>query len=193
MTLLKIKKDPVTYKPIHKDRAIIIYNKLYDANSLSETIIHYYNKNELATIPPNKDDFTEEMLRNIYDKSDPKSEIIIELIKILKFNCSKEIQKKLLSLDIEFLNFEFLDIDLLTNKYNFLLKNDITDEIIKKEVQNDYRALLFVPEEIMTDEIIKLAIENSIFALEYVPKKKKSNEIIKFAIENNSYALFLIP
>jgi len=40
MTLLKIKKDPITYKPIHKDRAIIIYNKLYDANSLSETIIH---------------------------------------------------------------------------------------------------------------------------------------------------------
>ena len=61
MTLLKSKKDPITYKPIHKDRAIIINNKLYDANSLSETIIHYYNKNELATIPPNKDDFTEEL------------------------------------------------------------------------------------------------------------------------------------
>ena len=195
MFYLKSKKDQITQEPIHKDRAVSIHNKIYDANNLSETIIHSYNNNELATIPHNNEPFTEEMLQNIYDKSDPKSEIIIELIKLLKFNCSKEIQKKLLSLDIEFLNFEFLDIDFLINKYKFLSNDDVlfTEEIIKKEVKNDYRALLFIPDEIMTDEIIKLAIENSVFALECVPKKKKSNEIVKFAVENNSFALFFVP
>ena len=127
-----------TQEPIHKDRAVSIHNKLYDANSLSNIIIHYYNKDELATIPHNNEPFTEEMLRNIYDKSNPKSEIIIELIKILIFSYSKETQKKLLSLDIEFINFEFLDIDFLINKYQILLNNDVTEEIIKKEVKNDY-------------------------------------------------------
>ena len=58
-----------TQEPIHKDRAVSIHNKLYDANSLSNIIIHYYNKDELATIPHNNEPFTEEMLRNIYDKS----------------------------------------------------------------------------------------------------------------------------
>jgi hypothetical protein len=42
--------DPITYEPIHKDKAVSIHKQVYDANSLSETIIYSYIRNEIATI-----------------------------------------------------------------------------------------------------------------------------------------------
>ena len=90
--------DPITYEPIDKDRAVSIHKQVYDANSLSAIIIYYYMRHVIATIPHNREPFTKEMLLHIYDKSNPKSEIIIELIKLLKF--PKETQTILLSLKI---------------------------------------------------------------------------------------------
>ena len=91
--------DIITHEPIHIERAIYIHKQVYDANSLLESIVYSYKHNEIATIPHNREPYTKEMLLNIYYKSDPKSEIIIEIIKLLKF--PKETQIILLSLSPE--------------------------------------------------------------------------------------------
>ena len=56
---------PITYEPIHKDRAILINKQLYDAKSLYK----YIESNINATIPHNREPFTQEMLQDIYNKS----------------------------------------------------------------------------------------------------------------------------
>ena len=61
----KMPLDPITFEPIHKDRAILIHKQLYDANSLSK----YIESNINATIPHNRKPFTQEMLQDIYNKS----------------------------------------------------------------------------------------------------------------------------
>ena len=61
----KMPSDPITYEPIHKDRAILIHKQLYDAKSLYK----YIESNINATIPHNRESFTQEMLQDIYIKS----------------------------------------------------------------------------------------------------------------------------
>ena len=61
----KMPSDPITFEPIHKDRAILIHKQLYDAKSLSK----YIELNINATIPHNRKPFTKKMLQNIYNKS----------------------------------------------------------------------------------------------------------------------------
>jgi hypothetical protein len=73
--------DIITHEPIHVERAVYIHKQVYDANSLLESIVFSYKHNEIATIPHNREPYTKEMLLNIYYKSDPKSEIIIEIIR----------------------------------------------------------------------------------------------------------------
>ena len=57
--------DPLTFEPIHKDRAILIHKQLYDAKSLYK----YIESNINATIPHNRKPFTQEMLLDINIKS----------------------------------------------------------------------------------------------------------------------------
>jgi hypothetical protein len=175
-----------------------------DANNLCEYVIkEYIESNKLAK------DITKKTLQKIYDNSScPKSEILIELINLLKF--SKNTHTFLLSLEPEkrkiVLNFpdyiikiliklSFSDIKYLLTKYNYLLNNDVllTDEIIKFAVENDGLSLKYVPEDKMTDKIIKLAIENDGLSLKYVPEDKMTDEIIKLAVENNGNAFKYIP
>ena len=61
----KMPSDLITYEPIHKDRAILIHKQLYDAKSLYK----YIESNRNATIPHNREPFTQEMLQDIYNKS----------------------------------------------------------------------------------------------------------------------------
>ena len=194
-------EDPITYEPIHKDRAVLIHKQLYDANSLSKYIESDIN----ATIPHNREPFTVEMLRDIYDKSScSKSDIIIELIILLKFSCSKKIQKIILSLELEqrkillgfpdykikiLMKLSFINIDYLLTKYNYLLNTNITEEIIKEAVQEYYISLLLVPDDKMTEEIIKEAIKYNDYAFEFVPDNKKTDEIIKLAVRNYGFSL----
>jgi hypothetical protein len=96
--------DPITLETIHKDSiyAVSIYKQLYCANSLIDSIIYSYKENKIPTIPHNREPFTEEILQNIYNKSDEehKSEIIIGLMKIIKFpiKIQKQINNKKLYL-----------------------------------------------------------------------------------------------
>ena len=53
--------DPITYEPIHKDRIVSIHKQLYDANSLSTSIIYSYMQNEIAIIPHNREPFTKRL------------------------------------------------------------------------------------------------------------------------------------
>jgi hypothetical protein len=198
-------EDPITYEPIHKDRAVLIHKQLYDANSLSKYIESDIN----ATIPHNREPFTEKMLRDIYNKSScSKSDIIIELIILLKFSCSKEIQKIILSLEHEqrkillgfpdykikiLMRLSLINIDYLLTKYNYLLNTNITEEIIKEAVQEYYISLLLVPEDKMTEEIIKEAIKYNDYAFEFVPDDKKTDEIIKLAVRNYGFSLEYVP
>ena len=46
--------DPITYEPIHKDKAVTIHKQVYDANSLSASIIYYYMQHEMEAIQNNK-------------------------------------------------------------------------------------------------------------------------------------------
>jgi hypothetical protein len=61
----KMPSDPITFESIHKDRAILIHKQLYDAKSLYK----YIESNINATIPHNRKPFTQEMLLDIYIKS----------------------------------------------------------------------------------------------------------------------------
>jgi hypothetical protein len=109
--------DPITLEPIYKDsiHAVSIHKQLYYVNSLIDSIIYSYKENIISTIPHNREPFTKEILQNIYNKSDDehKSEIIIKLIKIIKFPI--KIQKQILC---------------LTNKQQKIIFNCLDQEII---------------------------------------------------------------
>jgi hypothetical protein len=109
--------DPITLEPIYKNsiHAVSIHKQLYCANSLIDSIIYSYKENIISTIPHNREPYTEEILQNIYNKSDDehKSEIIIKLIKIIKFPI--KIQKQIVC---------------LTNKQQKIIFNCLDQEII---------------------------------------------------------------
>ena len=143
--------DIITHEPIHIERAVYIHKQVYDANSLLESIVYSYKKNEIATIPHNRELYTKEMLLNIYYKSDPKSEIIIEIIKLLKF--PKETQTILLSLSPEKRKI------ILCYKYN---------KIIELAVTNNGCALEYVQNDKITIEVLEIAIKNNPFVIQYI-------------------------
>ena len=60
-------------------------------------------------------------------------------------------------------------------------------------VQNNYKALKYIPKEKISIEICKLAVKNNSKALRYIPKKKMSIEIIKLALKNNGYVIIHVP
>ena len=141
--------DPITLEPINKNSiyAVSIHKQLYCANSLIDLIIYYYNQNIIPTIPHNREPFTEEILQNIYNKSDDehKSEIIIKLMKIIKFPI--KIQKQIVC---------------LTNKQQTIIYNCLDQEIISDKqlitIIELNIAILYVS--IMLDKLIDSILES---------------------------------
>jgi len=141
--------DPITLEPIYKDsiNAVSIYKQLYCANSLIDSIIYSYKKNIIPTIPHNREPYTEEILQNIYNKSDDehKSEIIIDLMKIIKF--PMKIQKQIVC---------------LTNKQQKIIFNCLDQEIITDKqlitIIELNIAILYVS--IMLDKLIDSILES---------------------------------
>ena len=141
--------DPITLEPIYKNSiyAVSIHKQLYCANSLIDLIIYYYNQNIIPTIPHNREPFTEEILQNIYNKSDDehKSEIIIKLMKIIKFPI--KIQKQIVC---------------LTNKQQTIIYNCLDQEIISDKqlitIIELNIAILYVS--IMLDKLIDSILES---------------------------------
>jgi hypothetical protein len=167
-----------------------------NATNLCEYVIkEYIESNKLAK------DITKKTLQQMYNNSScPKSEILIELINLLKF--SKNTQTFLLSLEPEkrkiVLNFPDnlikILIELSSSDIKYLLNNDVllTDEIIKFAVEKDGLLLKYVPEDKMTNEIIKIAVKNNGNAFKYVPECKISDEIIEFAVEKDYRSLAFV-
>jgi hypothetical protein len=69
--------DPINHEPIPLNKSLLIYinKQAYNKNSLIKYIEHLYNEKILATIPHNRQPFTEEILEEINNNS--KSEILI--------------------------------------------------------------------------------------------------------------------
>jgi hypothetical protein len=186
--------DMISHEPIHTDKSICIDKQVYNIESLYNYIKYYYNNNVLATIPHNREPFTEDILQNINSKLNEtycsetycsyKSEIIIELIKLSKF--SKKTQEYLLYLEYE-------QRKSILKKYDHLLNNDISEEIIKDAIKYNYISLLFVPIDKMTNDVIKFALKNNSRSLQYVPDYLKTEEIIKLAVQNDGDALQYVP
>ena len=206
-------EDPVNKEFIHKDNAIYIDTQIYDANSLAESIIYYYNKNELTSIPHNRQPFTKEIYESIAihlsgdDKLiNKKREIINEIQNLIQLKT--DIQKNILDLKPEqrkiFLSDEKFKIFKTFNnntkekliESNRSLLNDI--KIFEKHLYNNYiinepKTFILIPKKYMTDEIIKLAVQNNGEALRYVPEKYMTYEIIELAVQNNGEALKHVP
>jgi len=141
--------DPITLEPIYKNSiyAVSIHKQLYCANSLIDSIIYSYKENKIPTIPHNREPYTEEILQNIYNKSDKehKSKIIIDLMKIIKFPI--KIQKQIVC---------------LTNKQQKIIFNCLDQEIITdKQIINIIElniAVLYIS--IMFDKLIDSILES---------------------------------
>ena len=82
-----------------------------------------------------------------------------------------------------------MDDKLKTNKFILSNKRKIWDneEICKLVIQNNYKALQYVPPELMTEELCKLAIQQNWSALQYV--KVQTEELCKLAVQQNWSAL----
>jgi hypothetical protein len=189
---------------IHK--YIIIQGKVYNVKSLLNYILYEFNKEkQIPRIPHNiREPITEEILQNINNKISNKSEIIIEIINLLKF--PKKTQEYLLALEEEqrkiILDFEDYkikiliklsedDVDLLFKQYHYLLNNDISEEVIKDAVKKCYKSLLFVPTYKITKEMFNLANKKDAIPLKYIefqnkkePSDKMTKEITNLSVRN---------
>jgi hypothetical protein len=203
--------DPIKLEPIHKNKSIFIHTKFYDVESLYDHIVYDYNNNILATIPHNRQSFTEQILQEINNKLNNESEIIIEIINLLKFPKKTheyilflEKDKRTIILGFEDYKINILillsedDINDLFNNYDYLLSSNVSEEDIKKAVSKNYQSLLFldiarISFAIECEHIIKIALKNSYFALKYIPYKLMTEEIIKFAIRHDYKAFQFVP
>ena len=171
--------DPITLETIHKDSiyAVSIYKQLYCANSLIDSIIYSYKENKIPTIPHNREPFTEEILQNIYNKSDEehKSEIIIGLMKIIKFPI--KIQKQILCLTNkqQKIIFNCLDQEIISDKQiisiielhiTLLYVSFTLDKLIDSILESIDNLIGIIP--IISDEILNGIIFDSIIKLELI-------------------------
>jgi hypothetical protein len=167
--------DPITLEPIYKNsiNAISIHKQLYYVNSLIDLIIFSYKEKKIPTIPHNREPFTEEILKNIYKKH--KSEIIIQLIKIIKFPI--KIQKQIVC---------------LTNKQQKIIFNCLDQEIISDKqlitIIELHIAILYVSSSL--DKLIDSILESIDNLIGIIPKI--SDEILNGIIFDSIIKLELI-
>jgi hypothetical protein len=198
-------EDPITLEPIHKDKAILINNQIYDVNSLFESI------NEgLNTVPLDRQAYKLTELLDIRNKLDNKKDktkidnlIFLELPETIIFfllKLNKEERDILLTINkIEIL--KKLDKDTIENlltKFKYLFNNNNDNIIeIKNVIKSNCLALLFIPEKhIYYINIIESVVKNDGFALLFIPKDIKESVIIdicKIAVQNNGLALQYVP
>ena len=195
-------KDMLSYKPVHINNAIKIFDKICDIynlfSKLYDILANICNNNISRDILINKI-----LENNSISFSNKILDIITDIIKILNFPIKT--QKMLLSLvpkhcDIlfkilsKFDNIDYLDIDFLFDNYHFLLRNDILliqkkfllnndigDEIIKQlfkqVVKEDHRTLLFIPDNKLSYDIIKEAVKSNGLALQFLDTENITNNI----------------
>jgi hypothetical protein len=205
--------DIINDNPIHIDKHIYIDKQLYDIDNLYNYIKYKFNTDkEIATIPHNRKLFTEEILQNINNRLSlthcpDKSEIITEIIKLLKF--PQKTQKCLLALKsnerkiiledykinilLQLLEYDIDSIIDLVSEFYHLFDNNISDIVIKDTIKYNNMSLLLISSDKITNKIIKFAIQYHHRALQYIPDNKMTDEIINFAVRSNGYTLQYIP
>ena len=171
--------DPITLEPIYKNSiyAVSIHKQLYCANCLIDSIIYSYKENIIPTIPHNREPYTEEILQNIYNKSDEehKSEIIIQLMKIIKFPikiqkqivCLTNKQQKIIfnCLDQEIISDEQI-ITIIELHIGILYVSFMLDKLIDSILESIYNLIGIISK--ISDEILNEIIFDSIIKLELI-------------------------
>jgi hypothetical protein len=171
--------DPITLEPIYKNSiyAVSIHKQLYCANSLIDSIIYSYKENIIPTIPHNREPYTEEILQNIYNKSDEehKSEIIIRLMKIINFPIKIQKQIVCLTNKQQKIIFNCLDQKIITDKQiitiielhiTLLYVSNMLDKLIDSILESIDNLIGIIPK--ISDEILNGIIFDSIIKLELI-------------------------
>ena len=171
--------DPITLEPIYKNSiyAVSIHKQLYCANSLIDSIIYSYKENIIPTIPHNREPYTEEILQNIYNKSDDehKSEIIIKLMKIIKFPINIQKQIVCLSNKQQTIIYNCLDKEIISDKQiisiielqiTLLYVSLMLDKLIDSILESIDNFIGIIPK--ISDEILNEIIFDSIIKLELI-------------------------
>lgn len=198
-------KDMLSYKPVHINNAIKIFDKICDIYHLFSKLYDILSKNYNNNI--SRDILINKILENnSISFSNKILDIITDIMKILNFPIKT--QKMLLSLvpkhcDILFKilskvdSIDYSDINFLFDNYHFLLRNDILliqkkfslnndigEEIIKQlfkqVVKEDHRTLLFIPDNKLSYDIIKEAVKSNGLALQFLDTENITNIYYKF-------------
>ena len=202
-------KDMLSYKPVHINNAIKIFDKICNIYNLFSKLYDILSKNYNNSI--SRDILINKILENnSISFSNKILDIITDIMKILNFPIKT--QKMLLSLvpnhcDILFKILskvdiiDYSDINFLFDNYHFLLRNDILliqkkfslnndigDEIIKQlfkqVVKEDHRTLLFIPDNKLSYNIIKEAVQSNGLALQFLDTENKINNLYCNIIHN---------
>ena len=202
-------KDMLSYKPVHINNAIKIFDKICDIYHLFSKLYDILSKNYDNNI--SRDILINKILENnSISFSNKILDIITDIMKILNFPIKT--QKMLLSLvpkhcDILFKilskvdSIDYSDINFLFDNYHFLLRNDILliqkkfslnndigEEIIKQlfkqVVKEDHRTLLFIPDNKLSYNIIKEAVQSNGLALQFLDTENKINNLYCNIIHN---------
>ena len=195
-------KDMLSYKPVHINNAIKIFDKICDIYHLFSKLYDILSKNYNNNI--SRDILINKILENnSISFSNKILDIITDIMKLLNFPIKT--QKMLLSLvpnhcDILFKILskvdiiDYSDINFLFDNYHFLLRNDILliqkkfslnndigDEIIKQlfkqVVKEDHRTLLFIPDNKLSYDIIKEAVKSNGLALQFLDTENITHNI----------------
>jgi hypothetical protein len=198
-------KDILSYQPVHINNAIKIFDKICDIYHLFSKLYDILSKNYNNNI--SRDILINKILENnSISFSNKILDIITDIMKILNFPIKT--QKMLLSLvpnhcDILFKILskvdciDYSDINFLFDNYHFLLRNDILliqkkfslnndigDEIIKQlfkqVVKEDYRTLLFIPDNKLSYNIVKEAVQSNGLALQFLDTENITSIYYKF-------------
>ena len=195
-------KDMLSYKPVHINNAIKIFDKICNIYNLFSKLYDILSKNYNNSI--SRDILINKILENnSISFSNKILDIITDIMKLLNFPIKT--QKMLLSLvpnhcDILFKILskldviDFSDINFLFDNYHFLLRNeilliqkkfslnnDIGDEIIKQllkqVVKEDHTTLLFIPDNKLSYDIIKEAVKSNGLALQFLDTENITHNI----------------
>lgn len=198
-------KDMLSFKPVHINNAIKIFDKICDIYYLFSKLYDILAKNYNNSI--SRDILINKILENnSISFSNKILDIITDIMKILNFPIKT--QKMLLSLvpnhcDILFKILskldviDFSDINFLFDNYHFLLRNDILliqkkfslnndigDEIIKQlfkqVVKEDHRTLLFISDYKLSYDIINEAVQSNGLALQFLDTEKITDICYKY-------------
>jgi len=205
--------DPIKLEPVHIDKHIYIDKQLYDIDNLCKYILYkFYIDKEIVTIPHNRKLLTEEILENINNRLNltyfpDKSEIITEIIKLLKF--PKKTQECLLALKsnerkiiledykiniiLKLLEKDTDTIIDLVSEFYYLFNTNISDKVIINTIKRYNMSLLLIPSDKITDKIIKFIIKYHYRALQFIPPELITDKVVKLAVENDGYSLQYIP